>query len=64
MRISPVLAIALLAGSLGVAACSGSADDAPMPSKLIVDSDYYTLPNGLKVVVWRGSTVPTVGGGG
>ncbi len=63
MRISPVLAIALLAGSLGVAACSGSADDAPMPSKLIVDSDYYTLPNGLKVVLSRDTTVPTVGVG-
>ena len=63
MRISPVLAIALLAGSLGVAACSGSADDAPMPSKLIVDSDYYTLPNGLNVVLSRDTTVPTVGVG-
>ena len=34
-----------------------------MPSKLIVDSDYYTLPNGLKVVLSRDTTVPTVGVG-
>jgi predicted Zn-dependent peptidase len=34
-----------------------------MPSKLTVDADYYTLPNGLKVVLSRDTTVPTVGVG-
>jgi hypothetical protein len=47
MRQSSVLTVAILAGSLVVAACSGGAEDAPAPSKLTVESDYYTLPNGL-----------------
>jgi predicted Zn-dependent peptidase len=63
MRKPPVLAVAILAGSLLAAACSGAADDSAMPSKLTVDSDYYTLPNGLKVVLSRDTTVPTVGVG-
>ena len=63
MRKSPVLAVAMLAGSLVAAACSEGAEDAPTPSKLTVDADYYTLPNGLKVVLSRDTTVPTVGVG-
>ena len=34
-----------------------------MPTKLTVDADYYSLPNGLKVVLSRDTTVPTVGVG-
>ena len=63
MRSSPFLAVAILAGSMIAVGCSAGADDAPMPSKLTVDSDYYTLPNGLKVVLSRDTTVPTVGVG-
>jgi zinc protease len=63
MRKPPVLAVAVLAGSLIAAACSEGAEDAPTPSKLTVESDYYTLPNGLKVVLSRDTTVPTVGVG-
>ena len=63
MRKPPVLAVAILAGFLVAAACSGGAEDGPMPSKLTVDADYYTLPNGLKVVLSRDTTVPTVGVG-
>ena len=40
--------------------------DRPSPisvSKLHVDSDYYTLANGLKVVLSRDTTAPTVGVG-
>jgi zinc protease len=63
MRKTPVLAIAILAGSLAAVACSGGAEDAPMPTKLTVESDYFTLPNGLKVVLSPDTTVPTVGVG-
>lgn len=47
---------------LACGACS-SAGEAPAPTKLTVDADYYTLPNGLKVVLSRDTTVPTVGVG-
>jgi len=56
------LAVAIL-GSALVAACSSNESDAPMPSKLTLDAEYYTLPNGLKVVLSRDTTVPTVGVG-
>jgi predicted Zn-dependent peptidase len=56
------LAVALFGSALVVGACSGGSE-APMPSKLTVDADYYTLPNGLKVVLSRDTTVPTVGVG-
>jgi predicted Zn-dependent peptidase len=52
----------LLAASVVAVACAGEAD-APMPSQLTVESDYYTLGNGLKVVLSRDTTVPTVGVG-
>jgi predicted Zn-dependent peptidase len=55
-------ALALLAAIVTAVACSGEAD-APMPSQLTVESDYYTLANGLKVVLSRDTTVPTVGVG-
>ena len=46
-------------------ACAGGTGgaDAAMPTKLTVDAEYYSLPNGLKVVLSRDTTVPTVGVG-
>ena len=44
------------------AACAGG-PEASMPDKLTVESEYYSLPNGLKVVLSRDTTVPTVGVG-
>src|SRR4026207_686913 len=64
MRISRPLVIGLLCSAIIAGACAGTeADDAPTPTKLTVDADYYTLPNGLKVVLSRDTTVPTVGVG-
>ena len=61
-RLTPIAAIALLAGA--VAACTGTeTTTTSTPTKLIVDVDYYTLPNGLKVVLSRDTTVPTAGVG-
>ncbi|HEX7121464.1 MAG TPA: pitrilysin family protein [Gemmatimonadaceae bacterium] len=42
-------------------ACAGG--ETSVPTKLTVDVDYYTLDNGLKVVLSRDATVPTVGVG-
>jgi zinc protease len=61
MRISH-LALTLVGTAL-IAACAGPEADAPMPTKLTVDADYYSLANGLKVVLSRDTTVPTVGVG-
>jgi zinc protease len=52
-----------LIGTALIAACAGSEAGGPMPTKLTVDADYYSLPNGLKVVLSRDTTVPTVGVG-
>lgn len=52
---------ALLASGLLALACAGG--DAAVPAKLTVESEFYTLPNGLKVVLSRETTVPTVGVG-
>src|SRR5690242_18479814 len=52
--------------AIGLAALALLSCDRPTPiavSKLHVDSDYYTLPNGLKVVLSRDTTAPTVGVG-
>jgi len=54
---------ALLATATVVDACARGDADEPMPTKLTVDADYYSLPNGLKVVLSRDTTVPTVGVG-
>jgi len=61
MRI-PVLAAAALA--LAIAGCAGEsarpeATAAAAPAGLRIDSQYYTLPNGLKVVLSRDPSVPT-----
>src|SRR5688572_24032353 len=52
-----------LIGIALIAACADSEAGGPMPTKLTVDADYYSLPNGLKVVLSRDTTVPTVGVG-
>jgi zinc protease len=52
-----------LAAGLSVVVVVGCGGTEPPPSKLTVDIDYYTLPNGLKVVLSRDTTVPTVGAG-
>jgi predicted Zn-dependent peptidase len=63
MRLSSTASARMLfAASVVAVACAGEAD-APMPSQLTVESDYYTLGNGLKVVLSRDTTVPTVGVG-
>jgi predicted Zn-dependent peptidase len=62
-RPSTGLAVALLGSALVAAACSAEGAESTMPSKLTVDADYYTMPNGLKVVLSRDTTVPTVGVG-
>jgi len=54
---------ALLATATVVDACARGDADEPMPSKLTVDADYFSLANGLKVVLSRDTTVPTVGVG-
>jgi len=41
--------------------CAGS--EPTIPSKLSVDVEYYALPNGLKVVLSRDNSIPTVGVG-
>lgn len=48
---------------LVVAVACGGGSEVAMPSKLSVESEYYTLANGLKVVLSRDTTVPTVGVG-
>jgi predicted Zn-dependent peptidase len=58
----PAFSALAVATVLIAAACTGG-EEAPMPTKLTVDADYYTLPNGLKVVLSRDTTVPTVGVG-
>src|ERR1051326_5892215 len=53
-------------GAIGLAALALLSCDRPSPiavAKLHVHSDYYTLPNGLKVVLSRDTTAPTVGVG-
>jgi predicted Zn-dependent peptidase len=57
---------ALLRGAIALAALVSLSCDRPSPiavSKLRVDSDYYTLANGLKVVLSRDTTAPKVGVG-
>jgi zinc protease len=56
------LAVVALGTALVAGACAGT-ETAITPTKLTVDTDYYTLPNGLKVVLSRDTTVPTVGVG-
>ncbi len=60
----PVRALAPLvfATAAGLAACAGGSES-DAPTTLTVESDYYSLPNGLKVVLSRDTTVPTVGVG-
>jgi predicted Zn-dependent peptidase len=55
MRLKNLVAVALLA------ACAPA--EQPVATKLTADVDYYTLPNGLKVVLSHDATVPTVGAG-
>jgi zinc protease len=51
-----------MAAIAALTACTaGSESEAP--AKLAVESDYYSLPNGLKVVLSRDTSVPTVGVG-
>jgi predicted Zn-dependent peptidase len=46
---------------VGAAACAGNEPE--IPTRLTVDSEFYTLDNGLKVVLSRDTTVPTAGVG-
>jgi predicted Zn-dependent peptidase len=46
---------------LGAVACVGG--DPEIPTRLTVDAEYYSLGNGLKVVLSRDTTVPTAGVG-
>ena len=55
-------AVVALGTALVAGACAGT-ETAVTPTKLTVNTDYYTLPNGLKVVLSRDTTVPTVGVG-
>ena len=55
-RIAVLLAVA-------ATACGGGSEAPPVPTQLTVPVDNYTLPNGLKVVLSRDSTVPTAGVG-
>ncbi len=48
--------------ALFAAACAPKTD-APVPTKLTAEVEYYTLPNGLKVVLSHDATVPTAGVG-
>jgi predicted Zn-dependent peptidase len=52
----------ILAAALFFGACAKQAD-APVATKLTAEVEYYTLPNGLKVVLSPDATVPTVGVG-
>jgi len=63
MRFSRPQVLSLLGLAVIAGACAGGDADTAMPSKLTVDADYYTLANGLKVVLSRDTTVPTVGVG-
>lgn len=56
-----LLALAALTAVLAPA-CSRDTESGA-PTKLTVESEYYSLPNGLKVVLARDATVPTVGVG-
>ena len=73
MRSAGLVCATLL--SLAIAACAGTTQTAPPPAAaplavaepapaapagLQIDSEYYTLPNGLKVVLSRDTSVPTV----
>ena len=55
-------AVVALGTALVAGACAGT-ETVVTPTKLTVNTDYYTLPNGLKVVLSRDTTVPTVGVG-
>ena len=60
----PIAAMLALTVSHSLASDTGSAQPAVVGSKrLSVPVDYYTLPNGLKVVLSRDTTVPTAGVG-
>jgi predicted Zn-dependent peptidase len=65
MRTYSRIPLALALGTaITAGACAGAGGgDAAMPTKLTVDAEYYSLPNGLKVVLSRDTTVPTVGVG-
>jgi zinc protease len=52
----------IIAGLLAAAACAKTTD-APVATKLTAEVEYYTLPNGLKVVLSPDATVPTAGVG-
>jgi len=63
LRISPSranLRTTGLAGLIGLA-CAGS--DLGPPAKLTIETEYYSLDNGLKVVLARDTMVPTAGVG-
>ncbi|HEX8222803.1 MAG TPA: pitrilysin family protein [Allosphingosinicella sp.] len=63
MRIPVIVAAALGLAIAGCASDSGRSDArtaaAAAPAGLRIDSQYYTLPNGLKVVLSRDPSVPT-----
>jgi predicted Zn-dependent peptidase len=48
---------------LFAAACAKTTADTPVATKLTAEVEYYTLPNGLKVVLSPDATVPTAGVG-
>lgn len=63
MRIPVMVATALGLAVAGCASDTGRPDArtaAAAPAGLRIDSQYYTLPNGLKVVLSRDTSVPTV----
>jgi predicted Zn-dependent peptidase len=55
----------VIAVAVVIAGCNGAATTTTTrpPTRLTVDVEYYTLPNGLKVVLSRDTTVPTAGVG-
>ena len=59
----PTLRLGFAALAVVAAAACDRGGSSPVATKLHVDADYYTLPNGLKVVLSRDTTAPTVGVG-
>src|SRR5882724_4634867 len=58
LRLATAAALAFVAG-----ACDSGKSAATAANKLNVPVEFYTLPNGLKVVLSRDTTAPTVGAG-